>query len=306
MFRINKRNMEIILPSNVRESKLISEDAKKVLTALMYSLNICEGAEESGVLIISNAKLRSILKMKRDDMLHAIGELEFCDLIKRVKGRARVEGEKATASEYHFNWDAIYNKPLRMKSSREIFARFINMQQQPKPSTKQEEIEVACSEQKDEESKVEETHDQAEVKVDYDFKLEEFEMYIKLAKTRDDVDDILVELKTLRSTNEIPTKFDSKFEKLEELCADKIKLFSKESVDYHGTFIERVKEEFKNSTTEEQCIELKADLFNELNKKRLVIGVPMYNRCRSFLMNTFNDKLDEIEVEIEDSSPLPF
>ena len=124
IMKISKERVEQILPQNIKDSTLLTENAKNVLAALMHCLLVSKGAEESGFLIKGNKELRELLQMNRDYMMDALRELEEYDLIKRVQGKTRKQGEKAQASEYHFNWDNIFDKPLKKKTSEELFQRF--------------------------------------------------------------------------------------------------------------------------------------------------------------------------------------
>jgi hypothetical protein len=122
--KITKERVEQILPQNIKETTLLSDNAKNVLAMMMHSLLVAKGAQDSGVLVISNNRLRALLEMNRDYMLNAIRELEEYELVTRIVGKTRTEGEPSTASEYHFNWDNIYNKPLNKKTSEELFSKF--------------------------------------------------------------------------------------------------------------------------------------------------------------------------------------
>ena len=122
--KITKERVEQILPQNIKETALLSNNAKNVLAMMMHSLLVAKGAQDSGVLVISNNRLRALLEMNRDYMLNAIRELEEYELITRIVGKTRTEGEPSTASEYYFNWDNIYNKPLKKKTSEELFSKF--------------------------------------------------------------------------------------------------------------------------------------------------------------------------------------
>lgn len=122
--KISQERVEQILPQNIKDSTLLSENAKNVLAVLMHCLLVSKGAEESGFLIKGNKELRELLEMNRDYMMDALRELEEYDLIKRIQGKTRKQGEKAQASEYHFNWDNIFDKPLKKKTSEELFQRF--------------------------------------------------------------------------------------------------------------------------------------------------------------------------------------
>lgn len=129
--KISQERVEQILPQNIKGATLLTENAKNVLAVLMHCLLVTKGAEESGFLIKGNKELRELLQMNRDYMMDALRELEEYDLIKRVQGKTRKQGEKAQASEYHFNWDNIFDKPLKKKTSEELFQRFRKSSETP-------------------------------------------------------------------------------------------------------------------------------------------------------------------------------
>ena len=74
--KISKERVEQILPQNIKDSTLLTENAKNVLAALMHCLLVSKGAEESGFLIKGNKELRELLQMNRDYMMDALRELE--------------------------------------------------------------------------------------------------------------------------------------------------------------------------------------------------------------------------------------
>lgn len=99
------------LPVNIKESTVLSEDAKKVLAALMnWSEN--SQASETGIIIISNQQLRKLSGIKQNNLMTAIIELKIYKLITREKGKPRVEGERSIASKYTIDYDAL-EKPLK-------------------------------------------------------------------------------------------------------------------------------------------------------------------------------------------------
>ncbi|MBP5421172.1 MAG: hypothetical protein J6Y78_01890 [Paludibacteraceae bacterium] len=107
------------LPENIANSVELSDDSKRVLGALLYWL-LNSKAYETGVLFISNAKLRSIAGMKQNYMLDAISELKEFGLIDR-----KVGGERGCASEYTIYWDNL-KKPLKKKSFEDKFSKFFD------------------------------------------------------------------------------------------------------------------------------------------------------------------------------------
>lgn len=128
--KITEERVEQVLPPNIKNSDL-SDLEKTTFAALLHSLSISKGAQESGFLVISNKKLFSVIGGRSENIMTALRTLEEYDLFKRVVGKSRVEGEKSTASEYHFNWDNIFNKPLKKKTSEELFSKFFKSLETP-------------------------------------------------------------------------------------------------------------------------------------------------------------------------------
>lgn len=128
--KITEERVEQVLPPNIKNSDL-SDLEKRTLAALMHSLSISKGAQESGFLVISNKKLFSVIGGRSEDIMTALRTLEEYDIFKRVVGKSRVEGEKSTASEYHFNWANIFKNPLKKKTSEELFSKFFKSLETP-------------------------------------------------------------------------------------------------------------------------------------------------------------------------------
>lgn len=128
--RITDERVEQVLPPNIKNSDL-GDLEKRTLAALLHSLTISKGAQESGFLVIGNKKLFSVIGGRREYIMTALRTLEEYDLFKRVVGKSRVEGEKSEASEYHFNWDNIFKNPLKKKTSEELFSKFFKSLETP-------------------------------------------------------------------------------------------------------------------------------------------------------------------------------
>lgn len=108
------------MPETVKNSKVLSDNAKKVLAGLLYSYAVSKPAKVTGVLCISNSILRKAVGMKNENMLSALRELEMYNLIERNAGMARIEGQKSIASEYIIHFDAL-KKPIEELSFDDIF-----------------------------------------------------------------------------------------------------------------------------------------------------------------------------------------
>ena len=108
------------MPETVKNSKVLSDNAKKVLAGLLYSYAVSKPAKVTGVLCISNNVLRKAVGMKNETMLSTLRELEMYKLIERNAGMARIEGQKSIASEYVIHFDAL-KKPIEELSFDDIF-----------------------------------------------------------------------------------------------------------------------------------------------------------------------------------------
>lgn len=121
--KITKERVEQILPQNIKVTTLLSETDKNVLAMLMHSFLVSKEAQDSGFLVISSNKLRSLLEMNRDVMMNSLRILEEFELYTRIKGKPRRQGEISKATEYHFNWNNIFNRPLMKKTCEELFLK---------------------------------------------------------------------------------------------------------------------------------------------------------------------------------------
>ena len=108
------------MPETVKNSKVLSDNAKIVLAGLLYSYAVSKPAKVTGVLCISNSMLRKAVGMKNENMLSALRELEMYNLIERNAGMARIDGQKSIASEYVIHFDAL-KKPIEESSFDDIF-----------------------------------------------------------------------------------------------------------------------------------------------------------------------------------------
>ena len=87
---ITEERMNEVLPQNIKDTDVISVDAKKVLAAILNYYSILNIVQTTRYLICSNSVLRACVQMKKNNMLSAVQELIECGLIKREIGKARV------------------------------------------------------------------------------------------------------------------------------------------------------------------------------------------------------------------------
>ena len=107
------------LPENIVEATEMSDNAKKVLGALLYWLFNTK-AYETGIIAINNGQLRAISGIKQNYMFDAIAELKSFNLVERKVGT-----ERGCASEYTINCNNI-KKPLKKNSFEYKFSKFFD------------------------------------------------------------------------------------------------------------------------------------------------------------------------------------
>ena len=124
---ITKEQVEELLPQTVKDTDVLTEDAKNVFAILLNSLLVSKGAEDTGVLVMPTDRLKSCIGWGIERIMKAIWELERYELVTRIPGKPRTSGEKATATKYIFHWDVI-DKPIVRKTHNDLFTKFRKMQ----------------------------------------------------------------------------------------------------------------------------------------------------------------------------------
>ena len=124
---LSEERLRQVLPDNILESEIISNDGKKVLAALINYYFVLDKVVENGYLFITNDDLRNTIQIRKSNMLLAINELIEFGLIERQVGQSRRKGEKATASRYIVLFENL-DKPLKKKSYNDLYSSFLNKQ----------------------------------------------------------------------------------------------------------------------------------------------------------------------------------
>lgn len=126
IIKITKERMEQILPSNIKETDVLSDNAKKVLATIMNYFLVLDKPKELGYVFLTNVMLRTSAGIKQNNMMNALQELIDSDLIYRKAGKKRTEGEQSVASRYIVRWNNL-TKPLKKnaKTFEELFKDFI-------------------------------------------------------------------------------------------------------------------------------------------------------------------------------------
>lgn len=133
--RITEERQNEILPQNIKETDVLSDNAKKTLATIMNYFVVLDIAKTSGYLVCPNTVLREAVGIRNNELLNAVQELIECDLIERQVGHKRVEGEKAMASIYVVKWSNL-TKPIKKKNTfEELFSEFLKSSGNPLGTT---------------------------------------------------------------------------------------------------------------------------------------------------------------------------
>ena len=133
--RLTDERMAEVLPSEIKNTDVLSDNAKKTLATIMNYFVILDIAKSSKYLVCPNSVLREAVGIRNNDLINAVQELIECDLIERQVGHKRVEGEKAMASTYMVKWSNLV-KPIKKKNTfEELFSDFIKSSETPLGTT---------------------------------------------------------------------------------------------------------------------------------------------------------------------------
>lgn len=133
--RITEERMAEVLPSQIRNTDVLTDNAKKTLATLMNYFSILNIAKTSGFLVCPNNVLREAAGIRNNDLVSAVQELIDCDLIERQVGQKRVEGKKAMASTYVVKWKNLVNPIKKKNTFEELFAEFLKSSETPLGTT---------------------------------------------------------------------------------------------------------------------------------------------------------------------------
>lgn len=124
--KITDERIEQILPVNIKESDVITKNAKKTLATIMnyfYTLNV---VRENRCLMISTDTLRAAVGIKKASMLNALQELIEHDLIIREIGKKWKNGERPVSSKYYVCWENL-TKELKKNTAEDMISAFLQV-----------------------------------------------------------------------------------------------------------------------------------------------------------------------------------
>lgn len=133
--RLTDERMAEVLPSEIKNTDVLSNNAKKTLATIMNYFAILDIAKSSNYLVCPNSVLRKAVGIRNNDLINAVQELIECDLIERQVGHKRVEGEEAMASTYVVKWLNLV-KPIKKRNTfEELFSEFLKSSETPLGTT---------------------------------------------------------------------------------------------------------------------------------------------------------------------------
>lgn len=128
--RISEERVEQILPQNIKDTDVLSDNAKKTLATIMNYYLLLEEVKNNGYVYLNNKTLGLSVGLRNSNMLSAVLELIEHNLITREVGKRRTEGEPSTASVYRVMWQNL-TKPLRKNTFEELFSEFLKSSETP-------------------------------------------------------------------------------------------------------------------------------------------------------------------------------
>lgn len=176
--RITEERQNQILPKNIKDTDVLSENAKKTLATIMNYYAVLEIVKTSGFLVCPNTVLREAVGIRKNDLLSAVQELIECCLITREIGKRRTEGEKGTASVYRVIWENLTRPVKKKETFEELFSEFLKPSETPLGTADTVSVSVTVS---DTNTDIEADSD-SEVDTDVDIETEdEFETETKFS-----------------------------------------------------------------------------------------------------------------------------
>lgn len=120
-----------ILPKNIAESDVLSDEAKTVMAVLLNYQLVNKKAREKKFVAISNPTLAKSCTMGVSKTLGAVQELVEHNLVTRKAGQTkRFKSDIGVASEYRIQFQNL-NKPITKNTFEDLFADFLESLETP-------------------------------------------------------------------------------------------------------------------------------------------------------------------------------
>ena len=123
--KLTDAEYNMLLPDNIKNSDVISANAKKLLATILNYYRLNPIVKETGYLVCSNAVMRQSVGIKYNDMLKARDELVCYELISLKVGKKWKAGQDKVATQYYVRWDNI-KKELKRKDFDELFSTYLD------------------------------------------------------------------------------------------------------------------------------------------------------------------------------------
>lgn len=115
-----------LLPMNIQDTDLLSENDKKVLAVILKAYSVMsDSASSNGYVFLTNDTLAKSCKLSKTSILESVRRLRTYDLVTKEIGSPRSEGNKGVANRYTVNFENL-QKPIVRKTFETMFAKFLN------------------------------------------------------------------------------------------------------------------------------------------------------------------------------------
>lgn len=118
------------MPTNIKETELISFGAKKVFAAL-WELLVHSKARDSKVIYCGNKRLREMSGVKTSNLLEHLKELSDYELVTRKVGSSRIGGKPSQASEYIINLPKLKEPITKKVTGDDLLERLLEETSEP-------------------------------------------------------------------------------------------------------------------------------------------------------------------------------
>lgn len=273
MKTLNEEKIEKMLeqmPSSIKETELLTFGAKKVFAAL-WELLLHSKARDSKVIYCSNKRLREMAGVKTSNLLEHLKELSDYELVTRIAGSSRIEGERSQASEYIINLPKLKEPITKKVTGDDLLERLLEETSEP--------LETPMG-----------TPTTTTITTSTSIPTSTITKTATATKT-------LTAIETTPSTLTIPSKENTNKTKKEKTMQDNYKELE-----------DKIATNLKGIECKEALDIEKDELQGDLEFKKSELGDVMYRRLSSMLQNEYHKSLNLIEAEtnVDSVEYLPF
>ena len=268
--KLTDAEYNMLLPDNIKNSDVISANAKKLLATILNYYRLNPIVKETGYLVCSNAVMRQSVGIKYNDMLKARDELVCYELISLKVGKKWKAGQDKVATQYYVRWDNI-KKELKRKDFDELFSTYLD-------ATKTEVGTTTITTTNSITTTTTNSTTFTDTNTKTIFEDKEYKNILK-----NNINNNILK---------IESKMNLKDNIKEDKTIDKPKNY-KELGDY---LRKRVNEGLKQCKTSQDIQQLKEEIIKELNNDFNYI--PSYTNCLFSLNSYFSNKIEELSPSL--------